>query len=72
MVGDWLGGLEATALARALRDSVWTYPMINAGHILGVALLVGAIVPLDLRLLGVWRSAPHPKRIDEVDVPSPC
>jgi hypothetical protein len=58
MTGDWLVGLEATALARALRDSVWTYPLVNAGHILGVALLVGSIVPLDLRLLGAWRSVP--------------
>jgi hypothetical protein len=37
---------------------VWTYPLVNAGHILGVALLVGSIVPLDLRLLGAWRSVP--------------
>jgi hypothetical protein len=58
MTGDWLAGLEAMALARALRDSVWTYPLVNAGHILGVALLVGSIVPLDLRLLGAWRSVP--------------
>ena len=58
MIGDWLAGLEAMALARALRDSVWTYPLVNAGHILGVALLVGSIVPLDLRLLGAWRSVP--------------
>jgi hypothetical protein len=60
MIGDWLSALEATVLARALRDSVWTYPLINAGHILGVALLVGAIVPLDLRLLGAWPSASLP------------
>jgi hypothetical protein len=58
MIGDWLAGLEATALARALRDSVWVYPLVNAGHILGVALLVGSIVPLDLRLLWAWRSVP--------------
>jgi len=58
MTGDWLAGLEAMALARALRDSVWTYPLVNAGHILGVALLVGSIIPLDLRLLGAWRSVP--------------
>jgi hypothetical protein len=58
MIGDWLAALEATALARALRDSVWTYPLVNAGHILGVALLVGSIAPLDLRLLGMWRSVP--------------
>lgn len=51
MLGQWLAALEATELARALRDSVWIYPLVNAGHILGVALLVGSIVPLDLRLL---------------------
>lgn len=27
-------------------------------HVLGIALLVGAIVLLDLRLLGMWRSVP--------------
>ena len=56
MFGDWLAGLEATTLARALRDSVWVYPLVNAGHVLGIALLVGSIIPLDLRLLGFWRS----------------
>jgi hypothetical protein len=58
MIGDWLAAMEAMAPARALRDSVWIYPLVNAGHILGVALLVGSIVPLDLRLLGAWRSVP--------------
>jgi hypothetical protein len=38
-----------------LRRSRWTYPAVNTAHILGVALLVGAIVPMDLRLIGVWR-----------------
>ncbi|MFU2488088.1 hypothetical protein [Thauera sp. WH-1] len=51
----WLAALEALALARALSSSSWLYPLVNAGHILGIALLVGAIVPLDLRLLGLWR-----------------
>ncbi|MSQ59496.1 MAG: hypothetical protein EXR36_07595 [Betaproteobacteria bacterium] len=58
MFAGWLAALEATALARALRDSVWVYPLVNAGHILGVALLVGSIIPLDLRLLGAWRQVP--------------
>jgi hypothetical protein len=58
MLGEWLAALEATALARELRDSVWVYPLVNAGHIAGIALLVGSIVPLDLRLLGAWRSLP--------------
>jgi hypothetical protein len=54
----WLAGLEASAFARALAASVWVYPLINAGHLLGVALLVGGIVPVDLRLLGAWRPVP--------------
>jgi hypothetical protein len=58
MIDAWLRVLEATALAKALRSSVWAYPLVNAAHILGVALLVGAMVPLDLRLLGAWRSVP--------------
>lgn len=58
MAAEWLAALEATAIARELRNSVWVYPLVNAGHILGVALLVGAIVPLDLRLLGAWRTVP--------------
>ena len=57
MFTAWADLLEATALATALRNSVWVYPLVNAAHILGVALLVGAAVPLDLRLLGAWRSA---------------
>ena len=58
MIEQWAAALEATALAGALRNSIWSYPLVNAGHILGVALLVGSIVPLDLRLLGTWRSSP--------------
>lgn len=58
MAGEWFAALEASALARSLRDSVWTYPLVNAGHIFGVALLVGSVVPLDLRLLGFLRAAP--------------
>ncbi|MBM4260222.1 MAG: hypothetical protein FJ145_02155 [Deltaproteobacteria bacterium] len=58
MIEHWAAALEATPLAAALRNSVWSYPLVNAGHILGVAVLVGSIVPLDLRLLGVWPSVP--------------
>lgn len=58
MIGEWASVLEATALAQALRGSAWAYPLVNAGHIFGVALLVGGIVPLDLRLLGLWRALP--------------
>lgn len=55
-----LAALEGTAVAQALRISRWGYAAVNATHILGIALLVGATVPLNLRLLGLWRGVPVP------------
>jgi hypothetical protein len=54
-----LAGLEASFAAQTLRSSRWLYAAVNAGHIFGIALLIGAILPLDLRLIGVWRQVPH-------------
>ncbi|MDE0176898.1 MAG: hypothetical protein OYH76_11520 [Defluviicoccus sp.] len=51
-----LAALEGTTLAQALRASRWGYAALNAAHIFAIALLVGSVVPLNLRLLGVWRS----------------
>lgn len=41
-----------------LRQSATAYLFVNAAHILGLAVLLGAILPLDLRLLGLWRRYP--------------
>lgn len=53
-----LTALQNMALPSALRTSRWVYPIVNAGHILGLAMLFGAILPLDLRLLGFWSAIP--------------
>ncbi|MGR2740644.1 hypothetical protein ACUY1T_19530 [Billgrantia sp. Q4P2] len=55
-----LSWLAETALAEWVRLSRWGYAAINALHVLGIALLIGSIVALDLRLLG-WRKQlpPH-------------
>jgi hypothetical protein len=58
VLAEALAGLEGSALAAALRGSTWLYPLVNAGHIVGIALLFGAIAPLDLRLMGVWSGVP--------------
>ena len=50
-----LAALEGTALAQSLRGSRWAYAVVNAAHIFAIALLVGSVVPLNLRLLGVWQ-----------------
>ena len=51
--------LQGSALGHAMRESgVWTYGAVNLAHILGISSLFGAVLVLDLRLLGVWRSIP--------------
>ena len=51
--------LEMSALGVAMRETgVWTYALVNLAHIFGISLLFGAIVVLDLRLLGVWSKIP--------------
>ena len=55
----FLASLEATVLAQFLRASRWGYAAVSGTHILGIALLVGAIVPLNLRVLGLWPLIPR-------------
>lgn len=50
--------LEASPLGEALRQSVILYPAINLMHLLGLVLLVGPILLLDLRLLGAATTLP--------------
>ena len=54
MLVDALTALQDWAPAAWLRHARWTYAAVNAAHIAGIALLFGAVVPLDLRLIG-WR-----------------
>lgn len=58
MLESMAAALQASGLSEALRASVWLYPLVNTGHVVGIALLFGAIVPLDLRLIGAFRSVP--------------
>jgi hypothetical protein len=58
MLFDALTALQDWAPVAALRNSRWTYASVNAAHIVGIALLFGAIVPLDLRLMGWRRTVP--------------
>ena len=49
--------VEASLFAEALRNlGVWTYGIVNLAHIVGISLLFGAIVILDMRLLSFWQS----------------
>ena len=53
-----MGAIEASALGQAMRQWLWLYPAVEAAHIAGIAILVGSIAVLDLRLLGLSRALP--------------
>ncbi len=50
---------EGTFIGETVRNSIWLFPVIEAIHLLGLSLLGGALLVLDLRLVGVMlRSEP--------------
>ena len=50
---------QDSALGVAIRESVWMFPIIEAVHLLGLALIGGAVLIVDLRLAGlVLRTQP--------------
>lgn len=55
---DWLLWLEQSPWAVTIRKSLWWYPGLEIVHLTGIALVVGAAVMFDLRLLGFSRHLP--------------
>jgi hypothetical protein len=53
-----MDAIDGSELAVALRESAWLYPAVEALHILGLALVVGAAAAFDLRLLGLGSAIP--------------
>ena len=48
---EWLSVLEHSGLGHLARHSPWAYTVANVLHVLGAALLVGAIAVFDVTLL---------------------
>jgi hypothetical protein len=58
---EFMAWLEGSVLGHAMRESgVWTYGVVNLVHILSVASIFGAVLILDLRLMGFWRKVALP------------
>ncbi|WP_428102233.1 DUF6644 family protein [Candidatus Rariloculus sp.] len=55
---EFLSWLETTAIANAIRASIWMYPALESAHYIGLAMLVGSIAIMDLRLLGIAKALP--------------
>ena len=45
--------LEQSFIGEAIRNSIWMFPVIEAFHLIGLAILGGSILVGDLRLLGL-------------------
>jgi hypothetical protein len=43
---------EATGIGRTIRESLWMFPILEAIHLVGLSMLGGALLVVDLRLLG--------------------
>lgn len=55
---EFFAWLEMTAIAQAIRTVPWIYPALETAHYVGLAMLVGGIMLIDLRLLGLARALP--------------
>src|ERR1043166_10145265 len=44
---------EATSLGRVIRNSEYAFPMIEFVHIVGLAIIGGAVLIVDMRLFGI-------------------
>lgn len=52
---EWL---EDSAVGQSIAQSIWAFPVIEAVHLLGLCLLGGAILVVDLRMLGLGLRKP--------------
>src|SRR5213594_718827 len=56
---DLFGWLQYSPLITAMRSSPWFFPVVATIHLMGLALIGGAVLVVDLRLLGLGlRSQP--------------
>jgi hypothetical protein len=65
---ELLAALESSALGHAARHSAWLFTLANLLHVLGAALLVGAVAVFDVGVLArrgreAWAIAPTALRI---------
>jgi hypothetical protein len=45
-----------TQIGEGIRESIWLFPVIEAFHLVGLGLTIGAVLIVDLRLLGLGLS----------------
>lgn len=62
---DVFVGIEETPLGQTIKESNWMFPAIEAVHLLALATLGGAVLLLDLRLVGIGLTAYPPSTVEK-------
>ena len=52
---------EASFIGQAIRASLWLFPVIEATHLLALAMIGGALLIVDFRMLGIGLRQPIPE-----------
>jgi len=55
---EWLEWLENTGVARMVQESSWGYPIILSAHAVGMAIVAGIVLVINLRVMGLASEAP--------------
>ena len=51
---------EHSAVGEAIRTSLWLFPVIESFHLLGLVVIGGSVLVVDMRLLGFWVAGRQP------------
>jgi hypothetical protein len=50
---DFISWIETTRMSVAFHESIWSFPIVESVHVLGLCLFLGMAVLTDLRLIGL-------------------
>jgi hypothetical protein len=53
LILDCCRWLESTTVSVYIRESIWTYPIVESVHVLGLSLFMGLLLLWDTRLIGL-------------------
>ena len=62
---EFITSVEQSVVGDAIRDSLWLFPAIQSIHLIGLALLGGCILILDLRMLGIGLVRQRVRKVHE-------
>ncbi|HEY4029711.1 MAG TPA: DUF6644 family protein [Caulobacteraceae bacterium] len=62
-ITPWLKSLEDSGVASTIRNSAYLFPSLEAAHVMALALMLGTITVVDLRLLGLASRARSAERV---------